>query len=61
MNYQFVCDSGHEQIISMPIKEYTSENYFCEVCGKPLRRPISSLACGYRNDKDFFGKATQHD
>ena len=61
MNYQFVCEvCDKEKIISMPIKEYTSENHVCE-CGGKMVRPISSLVCGYKNDNGFFGKAGQHD
>ena len=59
MNYPFVCETcGKEVIISMPIKEYTSENHVCECSGKMVR-PISSLVCGYKNNKDFYGKTSK--
>ena len=61
MDYQFECVAGHKEVISMPIKEYTSENHFCKVCGGKLVRPISSLVCGYQNSSGFFGKRGQHD
>ena len=62
MDYPFVCEiCGKAEIISMPIKEYTSD-HICKECGGKMVRPISSLVCGYKNPTDgFFGKATQHD
>lgn len=57
MNYPFECiKCGHKEIISMPIKEYRSDNHFCPICGKEMEREINSLVCGLSIDKtgDFY-------
>ena len=59
MNYPFVCETcGKTEIISMPIKEYTPD-HTCKECGGKMIRPISSLVCGYKNNKDFYGKTSK--
>ena len=45
MNYPFECKCGHSEIISMPIKEYHSDNHFCPVCGEEMYREVKSLVC----------------
>lgn len=44
MNYPFECPNcNHSKIISMPIKEYHSDNYFCPSCNTEMVRKVSSL------------------
>lgn len=46
MNYPFECSKcGHAEIISMPIKEYTSEGHYCPICGEEMTREIKSMVC----------------
>lgn len=45
MNYPFECKCGHTEIISMPIKEYTSEGHHCPICGEEMTREIKSMVC----------------
>lgn len=45
MNYPFECKCGHTEIISMPIKEYTSEGHLCPICGEEMTREIKSMVC----------------
>lgn len=60
MNYPFYCPKcGVRKIISMPIKEYTSEGHKCE-CGFDMKREPSSLVCGgsIDNTGTFFRNTT---
>ena len=58
MNYPFECKCGHHEIISMPIKEYHSDNHFCPECGEEMVREVKSLVCGMSIDRsgDFYRK-----
>lgn len=59
MNYPFECKKcGHKEIISMPIKEYRSDNHFCQKCGEEMIREVKSLVCQCSIDTtgDFFRK-----
>ena len=59
MDNPFICETcGNTETISMPIKEYTSD-HTCKECGGKMIRPISSLVCGYKNNKDFYGKTSK--
>lgn len=57
MNYDFECPScKHKEVISMPIKEYRAEGWYCPCCSTEMQREISSLVCGMAIDKtgDFY-------
>lgn len=44
MNYPFECPNcNHSEIISMPIKEYHSDNHLCPFCNTEMVREVSSL------------------
>lgn len=46
MNYPFCCPKcGHNEIISMSMKDYHSDNHFCPSCGKEMIREVKSLIC----------------
>ena len=47
MKYPFVCPQcNHTEIISMPIKEYHSNNHLCPSCNTEMVREVKSLVCG---------------
>ena len=59
MNYPFECPNcNRSEIISMPIKEYHSDNHFCPSCNTEMVREVSSLVCGCSIDhtNSFFRK-----
>ena len=46
MNYPFECPKcNYSEIISMPIKEYTSSGHMCKNCGTEMTREVKSLIC----------------
>ena len=59
MNYDFECPScKHKEVISMPIKDYTSSGHYCPSCNTEMQREVSSLICLGSVDKtgDFYRK-----
>ena len=59
MNYPFECPNcNHSEIISMPIKEYHSDNHLCPFCNTEMVREVSSLVwnCSIDHTNSFFRK-----
>ena len=57
MFYKYICkECNLKQEISKPIADYKNDEY-CLDCGSLLVRDPQDLVCGYKNDKDFFGKS----
>lgn len=46
MDYPFVCPNcGHDEIIPMPMSQYTSEGHMCKECNTEMVREVKSLVC----------------
>ena len=61
MKYPFYCPNcGHKEIISMAMKDYTSEGHYCSVCNTEMKREVKSLVCGMSIDKtgDFYNRTS---
>ena len=55
MNYPFECPKcNHSEIVSMPIKEYTSSGHYCPICGKEMVREVKSLVCSSVDHTNSF-------
>jgi len=57
-NYKYICtneECGQYQEILKSITVYDRPEY-CLNCGTILKRAPMDLVCGYKNDKDFYGK-----
>ena len=58
MKYPFICPQcNHTEIISMPIKEYHSDNHLCPFCKTEMVREVKSLVCrSLDKTGDFYRK-----
>lgn len=54
--YKYKCECGQEFEVFNSIENYQS-TYECPTCKELANRNPKDLVCGYKNDKDFFGKS----